>query len=355
MNKDFTSRALLKGFLLLMLLSIGGCDSDSDDEDNEDETVDVLPDGLALAFLNASDATYIAYDTTSERSADINEVAAASSDSAVQKMVVDDTADIGFFFHWPDFRVIDDEEYTDMKYLLMKPGYSYQSGAEIDSEQFVQLVHLHDEDLAAHSADEFDSPEAGSNQEAGLMRLNEAVAAQEELENELAEVLPGDQTLCRAYVDPYLLFEHEHEEEHEEEEHEAEEEHEHGDLMHYALTQSGRIYFYQEGEAEELESSQGFVALDNVTSINDCSRTTIARVSEEGILVFVPDSQSLYLVDSHEGADFHQHSVWALTDILPEGSRADLMAVVGSGSEHEHDYEEDDHEHEEGDHEHEGE
>jgi hypothetical protein len=106
--------------------------------------------------------------------------------------------------------------------------------------------------------------------------------------------------------------------------------------MHFALTEIGRVYFFEEHEGV-LEQTQGFVALDDVVSISDCNRTTIARVSDEGILIFIPDTQRLYLVDSH-GADFHQHSTWAISLLMPEGMSADLLAVIGSSSDHDHDH-----------------
>lgn len=335
-------------------LLLGGC-GDGSDSDTE-EVVDVLPDGLMLAFIDAGSAAYRGYNTTLEISADLNELAAASGDSSIQELALTDTADIGHILPFADFRMSGDDEITDMKYILMKPVYTYQSGETVSSDHFVQIVHLHDEDLAAHGADEYESPEVGSVEEAELLRLNEMVSTQAELETELSEALEVEgQTLCRAFIDPYLAFEHEHEEEHEGEEHEGEEhegeehEHEHGELVHYALTDSGRIYFYEEHE-EELESTQPFVVLDDVVSITDCGRTTMARVNDEGILIFVPDSQMLYLVDAHDGSDFHQHSTWAISDLLPAGFRADLMAVIGEGEDHDH--EDDDHDHEDDDHDH---
>ncbi len=325
-----TQLGLVSALTLALLTGCGGSSS-SDSGGGDTETNDVLPDGLTLSFVDASSPKYIAYNTTTETSVDLNDLAASSGDSAVQKLAISDTSTIGFFYNWADFRMVDGVATTDMKYLLMKPSYTYQSGATIDSDQFVQLVHFHDDDLAAHSADEFADPEVGSAREAALIRLNDSVTDQQTLETEVAGVLPADQTLCRAYVDPYLQFEHENEA--------AEAEHDHGDLIHFALTESGRVYFYKENASEALESVQPFVELDGVSSISDCSRTTIARVSEDGVLVFIPDVQTLYLVDNH-GADYHQHSVWDLADILPSGFHADMMAAIGEGSEHDHEHEE---------------
>ncbi len=223
-----------------------------------------------------------------------------------------------------------------MKYLLMVPGY--EPGGTVDADQFVQLVHFHDDELAAHNASEFSDPEAGSGVEAALARLNEFVSEQQELEDGVGEALQAEgQQLCRAFVDPYLEFELGHEHEGEAAAEEGEEEHEHGELVHFALSDTGRVYFFEEGE-DGLESTQGFVSLDGVSGISDCNRTTIVRASDDGVLVFVPDTQMFYLVDSH-GADFHQHSVWDASAILPAGMSADLVAVIGAGSEHDHDHE----------------
>lgn len=334
-----TQLGLVSALTLAILTGCGGSSSSggSDSPDDGGGATSNLPKGLTLSFLDANTPKYWSYNTTTEEWVDLNAEAASSADSSVQKLAVTDTSTIGFFFSWPDFRVVDDVEKTDLKYLLMTPEYLYQSDETIDSTKFVQLVHFHGDQLAAHSADEFADPAPGSAKAAGLARLNQSVAEQNALAMELAEVLPQDQTLCRAYVDPYQAFEHEHEA--------VEGEHDHGDLMHFALTESGRVYFYKENADEALESAQGFVELDGVSTIENCSRTTLARASDDGVLVFIPDVQKLYLVDSH-GADYHQHSVWNLADIFPDGfEHADMMAALGEGAEHDHDHD-DDHDHE---------
>lgn len=337
-NKAPFSRSLFVSLLTASLLT--GCDgssSSSSSSDSDSSGGDGLPEGLLLNFVDANSAGYVSYDTDTGKTTDLNELAASSGESSIQNLEITDTSKIGHFFHWPDFREVRGEEVTDMKYLLMVPDYTYMSGAEIDSDQFVQLVHMHGEDFGAHSADEFADPVEGSQKADGLARLNAFVTEQDELEDEVSgALLTEGQTLCRAFVDPYIKFELEHEEE---EGHE-EEGHEHGELVHFGLTDSGRIYFFEENEeTETLESTQSFVALTDVVTISDCSRTTIARVSEDGIIVFIPDSQKLYLVDNH-GAEWHEHQNWDLSDILPDGFHADLMSVIGEGGEHEdHDHE----------------
>ena len=340
LRKPLTSLALY-----VAIASLAACSDDDNadtslttDTEATDETADVasvgLPEGLSLSLLNTSTGAYYQFDTDSETLIDLNEAAASSEDTAVQKLAITDTSVLGSFFHWPDFREVDEEESFDNKYLLMTPNY--MSGTPIDYTYFTQLVHFHDDTLAAHSADEFADIEEGSAKAQGLARLNAFVEEQAELHEEVAEAMPDGEVLCRAFVDPYVAFElnHEHEEEETDEEGAHEEEH---TLIHMALSSSGRMYFMQEAD-EGLIETQGFVKLDNVDTIADCDRTTIARASEDGVLVFIPDTQMLYLVDSH-GGDYHQHSTWDISAVLPEGVTADMVAVLGAGEAHDHDEE----------------
>ncbi|MCG7946612.1 MAG: hypothetical protein N0E59_16805 [Candidatus Thiodiazotropha taylori] len=329
-----TSKLFFASVLCTQAFLFNGCGGSSSNNSSNDDANLGLPAEMQLIMLNALTGAYYSFDSTTETRTDINEMAAASQDSAVQNLQITDVSTIGHFFHWPDFRLSGTEELLDLKYLLMVPGYT--PGDTIDADQFVQLTHLHDEELAAHSAEEFRDPEAGSAIAAGLERLNTFVTKQSELEEEIAEVIPAGEQLCRAYIDPYLEFELEQEEAGAEEG-TGGEEHAHGALVHFALTQSGRVYFYEEHEGA-LEELQGFVTLDDVVTISDCNRTTIGRVSEDGVLIFIPDTQMLYLVDAH-GGDFHQHSTWSASLLMPEGVNADMMAIIGSGGEHDHDHE----------------
>lgn len=306
-------------------LLLGAC---SDSSNNSDASLG-LPEGLNLMAIDATDGAYYRYVAETGERIDLNQTATGSADSAVQKLLISDTAALGHVLHWPDFRLVDGAERLDMKYVLMRP--SYTPGASVDADQFTQLAHFHGDELAAHDSDEFRDLDPGSNKAAGLARLNAEVARQAALRAELAAVLPSGQTLCRAFIDPYLQFELSHETDEEE----SGDAHEHGELIHYALSTNGRLHFFAEHD-EALEEQQGFVALDGVAQIAQCERVTIARASEDGVLVFVPDTQRLYLVDAH-GGDFHLHSSWDMDAILPAGVRADLLAVIGSGEDHDHD------------------
>ena len=342
LNKKFLLVSLLSGPALLL----GACSDSSNDSDNDGEGVFIgLPEGLSLNMINASNGGFYTYNTTTGILADQNAVAAASQDSAEQNTQITDTSAIGHFLVWADaeedhgHEAKNEEEediHLESRFLLMRP--SYQPGSPIDADQFAVLFDFHGEELAGHLADEYRDPEPGSQVAEELERLNAFVTAQSELEAEVAEALDSEgQTLCKAYIDPYLAAELAHT--HEGEEGSSEEAAHEETLVHYALTDTGRMYFYEEHEGA-LESLQGFVKLDATSSIQDCARTSIARVSEEGVLVFIPETQTLYLVDAHDGADFHQHSTWSADLLMPAGARADLVAIVGAGEAHDHDHEE---------------
>lgn len=350
MRYEFRQKTFLLGKLSVVLgisaLLLSGCGGSGGDSDTEYSLG--LPAGLTIAMVDVNNLEYYSLDTTTEELTDLNALADESGDSAVQKLRLTDTSVLGSFVHWPDFRVVNDVEMLDGKYLLMKQEYQagdvILGGTEENPGDFTQLTHFHGTELAAHSGDEFygadecsqEDQDAGtcSGKYYGLQRLNAHIEFQNELNEEVSEVLPEGQTLCRAYIDPYQKFEHEQEESGEETQEEA---HDHGALTHFVLTDTGRMYFYQKGEAG-LESIQGFVELDGVNSVTDCSRTTIARASDDGVVVFVPDSQMVYLVDNH-GADYHQHSTWDISALVPDGVTVDMMAVIGEGAEHDHEEE----------------
>jgi hypothetical protein len=330
LKKESTMNVISKPLALALsaVFSAGlltGCLDNSNTEEPKSKIG--LPEGKTLVFIDASSPKHYSFNTTTEKLTDLNNEAASSASDSVKKLAINNITDIGYFFHWPDFREVNGAEKMDDKYLLMKPGTDLNN--TIDYQHFVQLVHYHAEDLAAHTGDEFDSTVegfVGSSKEAGMTRLNQYREDYQTLNSRVSEALAdntNEQTLCKAYIDPYQAYEKDNYE-----------------GMHFAITQSGRIYYYKPDQSDTLVSAQGHDLLTGVTTISDCNRVTITRASDNGILIFIPDTQKIYLVDSHD-ADYHVHSQWDISKILPSGVRADLMAAIGEGEEHEHEHEHD--------------
>jgi len=313
---------------LALAYFLTACSGDASPDNGETTAVD-LPDGKTLVFIDANTPEHYSYDTTSDSYLNLNAMAASSSDTEVQNLAVTDAATIGSFLFWADDAnadgVINGE-----KILLMKPSYIQYYADTIDHTKFNYLAHFHGTTLAAHASEEFDPSQAnweGSNKQLGLARLNSYVTEQQALFAEINIALlaltgtNAGQQLCQVYLDPHGG------------------EHDHGSSaeaqLHMALTQSGRMYFFTEQDHSLQLSQEAFVALSGVSAIADCAKVTITRASADGVLVFVADSQKLYLVDAH-GEDYHQHSQWDLSSFMPTGFHADFMTAIGEGADDGH-------------------
>lgn len=357
----FTFSNLAKGSVLLvsaaLLTACGGASSTNNNEDGKTPSGSSvnLPDGKNLVLIDASSTKHYLYNTTTEKSLDLNDEASKSGDQSVQNLAVSDPSTIGSFFLWAD-DANGDGTINDEKVVLMKPNY--QAGTAIDHTNMQYLAHFHGEEFAAHAASEFNPATygdnwAGSKKEKGLARLNAYVTKQKELFDEVDEALKtaaAGQILCRAFVDPRAGAEHEGEEHNHgvtpraEAGHEA---HAEKPAVHIALTNSGRMYFMAEKDGAMALTQDTFVALTGVSGIENCAKTGITRASDNGVLVFVEDSQKIYLVDNH-GADWHEHSNWDISKLMPAGFHADYVAALGAGegAHDEHDDGHDEHDHE---------
>jgi len=102
----FSETKLWKGIFIAListsLLSACGGSSSSDDDDNSgDDTSngsvtlpDGFPEGVKMSFIDASSPQYMLLDTEASTLVDLNDLAASSSDSAVQKLAISDTSSL---------------------------------------------------------------------------------------------------------------------------------------------------------------------------------------------------------------------------------------------------------------------
>jgi hypothetical protein len=105
--------------------------------------------------------------------------------------------------------------------------------------------------------------------------------------------------------------------------------------VYFALTKDGKVEFYKEGN-DGLASLQTEVILDsNIKTIADCSKTSIVAESEEGILLWVADTQKVYRVDSHE-ANYHLHGTpKTIANLLGTDINAHYMVGIAK-DDHDH-------------------
>jgi len=313
LTTKFIARLLMLSLVSSVLL-LTACGDSSDLNDNPQQSTIDLPDGKKLIFVDARSPEQYLYDTDTESKTNLNT-------DPNQNYYLANSAEIGHFLSWAD-DTDSDGQVNDEKIIMM--NNSYTKGDVISSTDFLYLAHYHGADFAAHANEEFVTPSVGSRKYYALRRLNNYVVAQNDLFTEIDEALTADTTaggqgLCQAFVDPYASANHGHSAGSTE-----------VAATHYALTKSGRIYFYEETNGSLASSQDSFIELDGVANIEDCNKATITRTGEHGVLVFIAASQKLYLVDSH-GADFHVHSTWDIADIMPMGFIADYMGAIGEG------------------------
>lgn len=297
---------LVAGTLCAAFL-FSGCGSDSSSDNNNGDISALTVEGKTFLFYDATTGSQYVVDPDSQaiNSLDTNE---SSNFYMLGKQA-------GSLVYWPD------ETTGDAKVIMLKEDFSVAE-ANITHEDFYYLGHFHGADLAAHSADEF-APEAASAAKlATLQRFNTYLQDQEQIKAEIKEALSleGEQ-LCNFYVQ-----DHAHEEDTNATQEEA--------AVHFALTQSGKVLFYVEGESG-LEKIQGQLAV-NLSEASTCEVGKSGITSTHaGVYIFLESTQKLYLVDSH-GLDYHEHSAWHLDEFMPSGFHATQMIAFGDGdSEHE--------------------
>ena len=386
--------------LVLLVLGLAGCDSDDSSSSNDtdpnaqqtdpnDQQTDPndqqpedtsdnggsgsvtpseadLPDGKTLVFYSQDSTAQYSYNTDTDAAHDLN------SDSTSNFYARD--KEMGRLFHWPD-------EYepgqVDEKVILFKADYTYSSDDPVDHEDFLYLGHFHGDELAAHSADEFDpdNPSFSDGKQAALERLNEYLAHRKELETELTTALqeqaPNDD-LCAFLVPehgPQAHGDHGHEEDH------AHDAGEHGEdghnedgsngeapndenhtgessVPHYVLARSGQVFVFEDHEGDLEPYQPNPVQLSGLSLCDANNRGSLTRYGAHGILVFAEQSQRLYLVDEH-GLDYHEHSMWNGPEFLPGGvAMTQMIGVNNPSGEDSHDHGEDSHDHGEDSHDH---
>ncbi|MDQ1325472.1 MAG: hypothetical protein QG564_596 [Campylobacterota bacterium] len=286
---------------LLVLNGCGGGSSSSAD----DLAID-LPDEKTLVFYDTQSSSQYSYDTTSETYVDMNE------DNATCNMIGKN----GNLTTWNDIAAGDE------KIIMLAAEYDFAIDGNVTFEDFYYLGHFHTEDnvqtFAAHGSSEFDPSVASNAKKATLLRFNAHLAEQEAIKTEIGAVLPVGESLCNFFVS-----EHTHESNATEEA-----------AAHIALSTSGMIYVFEENEGV-LESVQAPFGLDGVTECRE-DESSIIPYGDHGVLIFVAQSQKLYLVDNH-GMDFHAHSTWNVDKFLPQGFAPTQMAGIGEGEdEHVH-------------------
>lgn len=293
----------------IVTLLLVGCGSDNNN--NPTHGLD-LPDGKTMIFFDNESSKQYLYNTDTDKYEDMN----------IEGKNYNMSGKNGKLIVWNHKTPTG----IDQKIVMLDDAFNINEG-NLTHTDFHYLGHFHTEDdkqvFAAHSSSEFDASVSSAKKKGALKALNIYLIGQEEIKQEIAEALPSGEQLCN-----YFVFEHEHHEEHNATEEEA--------IPHIALSKSGKVYIFKEGETG-LASSQAVFGLDGVTSCEE-DKSSIIKNDDHSVLIFSAESQKLYLVDEH-GMDFHQHSSWTASKFLPTGFTPTQLAGIGKKKEeHDHDH-----------------
>jgi len=284
------------------LLLLSGC-GDSGSNGSGGSSLALESDGKTLLFYSASTNDQYAFDVDSEKTTDLNGAADAQGHDLTNFNM--DPSEQGRLFVWVDNKGDTDPSNDEEKVVMFKSGYDIATDGNVTWEDFYYLGHYHgttDDNnvttyyLAAHSNDEFNVTDGAKY--SAMLRLNAYLLEQENLKNELAALLPAQANgLCAFHT-----FENEE-----------------GETFYYAMGDNGTMYIY--------DAAHDF--LDSVAVAAACEPDGVGMSSgEDGVLLFVSETQKLYMIDSHEDGIYHVHTEWELSELIGGGKSAQMMVGI---------------------------
>jgi len=291
----------------LTALLLVGCGSGS--SSTATETADLPVEKTLVFFDNATSSQYL-YDTETKTLQDMN----ADTTKAYNM-----TAKNGQLYTWKHEV---SEGVHEQKIAMINDDVALGE-TNLTQANYVYLAHLHEETNGTH---EFEADINSDVNASTLTALNSSLATYKTVKQEIASALPSSETLCN-----FIVLGDAHEE--------------HNTTStttevqpHIALTNSGKIYIYQEDNtSHELTLAQTVFTLDGISNCEE-KKSSMVQTEEYGMMVFSAESQTVYVVDSHDGADFHEHSKSKVSLFLPSGFTPTQLAITGESNETAHDH-----------------
>ncbi|HFU75439.1 MAG TPA: hypothetical protein ENK66_04260 [Arcobacter sp.] len=304
-------KTLITGALLTSVLLFTGCDNNTSDN----ETHEHGDDTRVVVFYNATENYHYGYDVAEEQLINLNETSYSHDGEDVNITNFNLTAsEIGKPFIWLDNKGDTNESNDEQKLIMTKSTYNYATDGNITWEDFYYLGHFHSEEengethyhLAAHSNDEFDT--TAVKKVAALKRINIYLSAQNQLEQNLTNTIPsGANGLCGFYT----KIDHEHEEK-----------------THFAMGNNGTIYIYD----ENITALQDEVVVHTSCTAGEMGISGV----EEGVWVYLADSQKVHVVDSHDDGVYHVHETHNVSEYVGDGKSIKTMVSIEPVSSDDH-------------------
>ena len=309
-NYTIKSSAVLLGFALM--LSACSSSSTSQVEDTKSVELELESAKQALFFYGSTTNDHYVFNTETQTLTNLN-----SGVAGLENFMMQDT-DNGRLFAWVDNQGDTNASNDEDKVIMFESSYSFASDGNATSANFHYLAHYHDEDLDAHTNEEFNVTSA--DKVTTLQRLNQYMSEQETLKATLAsqaEILNAGTTICDFYT-----VRHE----------------EHNETNYFVLGTDGTLYTYEDDGVITFKDSAPISSAGCEIGKSGMS------AAEEGVIIYL--QSKLFLVDSHEEGATHVHSEWDISEVLGDGKGVDMMVGIRDlehdGEEHDHDDEDHD-------------
>ncbi len=302
-------------FILGAAIVLSGCGGSGDARGSGKELPELESEGKTLVFYSASANEQHAY-TVNDGSV-LNLQGETDSEGKNITNFNMEPSEEGRLFVWIDNKGDDDASNDEAKIIMFNQDYSYAQDGNATWEYFYYLGHFHGDHLAAHSNDEFDFSNLTENEKAAdpkykaIQRLNIYLAEQNKIEQNLTTQFSntGKGNVCRfqkAVNDDKTYY--------------------------YVVSDSANLYKYDE--------NLSYVASTIMTGLDNClPNESGMSATEDGVLYFSSDTQTVHSIDTHNDGTFHEHRYWNLEALLGAGKTAEMMvgiAPVTGEDEHDH-------------------
>jgi len=295
-NYKLKSSAVILGLALMM----SACGDSDSAEGGADSVPDLESAKQVLYFYGASTDDHYAFDVTTNKLENLNDDNVTDMSSASPK---------GRLFYFRD-SLGDTNASNDVdKVLMFKSTYSFANDGNASWEDFYYLDHLNNGERHPHANDEFNVTAGGKFDT--MLRLNEYLAEQEQLKSDLVtsiadQNIVGSGQTASELCDFYTVIHPEENETH-----------------YFALGTNGKVYTFD-------NNTTAFKDVTLVSSAGcEVGKSGIVA-AEDGVLIYLGSTSTIYLLDSHEDGVSHVHSEWDASEVIGDGRAIDMMVGIGT-------------------------
>jgi len=295
--------------LAAITLLLSGCGSDNS---SSTETLDLESAKKVLYFYGAGSNEQYAYFVETNTVENLNDDNVTAMDASKNGSLFYFLDDLG------DANASNDVD----KVLMFNASYSFANDGNATWENFYYLDHLHDGEHHPHANDEFDVTSGGKFDT--MIRLNKYLAEQEQLKSDLKSSIADESIVGVGQTSPDIcnFYTVTHADDNE--------------VHYYVLGTNGSAYTFD-------DTATNFRDVTLVSSAGCEIGKSGMVAAEDGVLIYLGSTSTVYLLDAHKDGVSHIHSQWDISELLGDTNAIEMMVGIGAlehdGDDHDHDHE----------------